>query len=171
MTQNKNHHLDPALERRAWPLWTEIKAGRSVNWSHAVCEHTLTQSVLIKISSLSSHLSLIFSRGSDYRKLSIFILGYKYHLRAKETWNVIPSVISNLPWIRHKFDTRWRRWLSQAKSAFILFFRGVTGIMSIPQRKTQTRALNVGQPGTQCWVAGLKRQRWRRKIWVWKEAS
>lgn len=155
MTQNKNHHLDPALERRAWPLWTEIKAGRSVNWSHAVCEHTLAQSVLIKISSLSSHLSLILSRGSDYRKLSIFILGYKYHLRAKETWNVIPSVISHLPWIRHKFDTRWRRWLSQAKSALILLFflEALQASWAFPREKhKRVRGMWVSQEHNVGWL-------------------
>lgn len=43
--------------------------------------------------------------------------------------------------------------------------------MSIPLRNTQKPVLNVGQPVIQRWVAGLKRKRWRRMIWVWKEAS
>lgn len=43
--------------------------------------------------------------------------------------------------------------------------------MSIPLRNTQKHVLNMGQPRIQCWVAALKRQRWRCKIWVWKEAS
>lgn len=173
MTQNRNPHLDPAVERQLWPLWTEIKARCSVNWSHTVYEHTLAQSVLIKISSLSSHLSLILSRGSDYRKLSIFILGYKYQVWAKGTWNVIRSVIFNLPWIRHTFDTRCHPWLSKAKCALKKREKKdcVTGILSIPLGNTQKRVLNVGQSVIQCWLAGFKRQRWRRKIWVWKEAS
>lgn len=69
MTQNKNHHLHPALERRAWLLWTEIKAGRCEKWSHAVRELTLAQSVLIKISSLSSHLSCDTLKGLWLQKI------------------------------------------------------------------------------------------------------
>lgn len=73
MTQNKNHHLDPALERRAQArLWTEMKAGRCVKWSHAVRERTLAQSVLIKISSLSSHLSYDTLKGLWFQKILNF---------------------------------------------------------------------------------------------------
>lgn len=62
--------------------WAEIKARHRLKLiSHIVRESRrfkcLTQSVLIKICSISSRQSAMLSRGSDSRNLSKFILGYK----------------------------------------------------------------------------------------------
>lgn len=109
MTQNENHHLDPALERRAWLLWTEIKAGRCVKWSHAVRERTLAQSVLIKMSSLSSHLSYDTLKGLWLQK----ILNVHFQWQTPHLTSEIETLFILWCFICPESDTN----LSQAKFA------------------------------------------------------
>lgn len=121
MSQNKNLTSAPAA---VWPLWLQIKHSR-LEIDHILYLSTLLRSsVLIKINWLSSHLSLILSRGSDNRKRSIFILGYKYTCEPKrlERFFILWSFIC--PELQITFDLRCHQWLTsaQCEGFFFLFF-------------------------------------------------